>query len=291
MKKYIILFPLYNDWTSLWKLCKEISDHIKGLNAKFSFLFINDASTEKRSKYELSLNNIASIKVINMKTNHLSGRCIATGLKYISEKEDYDYVIVMDADGEDKPETLIELFKKSLELPNKTIVVNRVQRSENFFYKLMYKMHKMITFVFTGKLIRFGNFVCLPREHLNNLVSKGSLWNCFSATIEKTLKNKISLNANRGKRYFGQSKTSYLKLIHHSFTIISVFVDKVFFRTLLISLIYFLTIFGKISFFNLFPLLILFIFLITVFVTSRRKNLTALQNFSKNIKDIEVIKK
>ena len=68
---------------------------------------------------------------------------------------------------------------------NKTIVVNRDQRSENFFYKLMYKMHKMITFIFTGKLIKFGNFVCLPKEHINDLVSKGFLWNCFSATIEK----------------------------------------------------------------------------------------------------------
>jgi len=290
MKKYIILFPLYNDWISLWKLCKEINDHIKGLNAKFTFLFINDASTEKRSKHELPLTNIDSIKVINMKTNHLSGRCIATGLKYISEKEDFDYAIVMDADGEDKPETLLELLKRSLELPNKTIVVNRVQRSENFFYKSMYKAHKMITLIFTGKLIRFGNFVCLPNEHIKDLLSAGCLWNSFSATVEKILKNKTSMDADRGKRYFGPSKTSYLKLIHHSFTIMSVFAKKVFFRTLLISLIYFFTIYGQISLFNLFPLLILLIFLLTIFVISRRDNLNELQNFYKNIKDIEKIK-
>ena len=90
MKKYIILFPLYNDWASLWKLSKEINDQIKGLNAKFSFLFINDASTEKRLNFESIFTNVDSIKVINMKRNHLSGRCIATGLKYITENQEND---------------------------------------------------------------------------------------------------------------------------------------------------------------------------------------------------------
>ena len=290
MKKYIILFPLYNDWASLWKLSKEINDHIKGLNAKFSFLFINDASAEKRSNLESTLTNIDSIKVINMKINHLSGRCIATGLKYINENEEFDYVIVMDSDGEDRPESLVELFNKSLEFPDKTIVVNRVQRSENFFYKLMYKIHKVITLIFTGKLIRFGNFICLPKKYAKDLISQGCLWNSFSATVEKIVKNKISMDAHKGKRYFGPSKISYLKLIHHSFTIISVFTKIVFFRVLLISLIYFFIIYSKISVLNLFPLLILLIFLLIIFLISRRDNLNALQNFSKNIKDIKILK-
>jgi hypothetical protein len=98
------------------------------------------------------------------------------------------------------------------------------------------------------------------------------------------------MDAHKGKRYFGPSKISYLKLIHHSFTIISVFTKIVFFRVLLISLIYFFIIYSKISILNLFPLLILLIFLLIIFLISRRDNLNALQNFSKNIKDIEILK-
>ena len=290
MKKYIILFPLYNDWTSLWKLSKEINNRIKGLSAKFSFLFINDASTEKRSNFESVLTEIDSIKIINMKKNHLSGRCIATGLKYITENEEFDYAIVMDSDGEDKPESLVELFNKSLEFPNKTIVVNRFQRSENFFYKLMYTMHKAITLILTGKLIKFGNFICLPKGHVKDLISQGCLWNSFSATVAKIIKNKTTMEADRGKRYFGPSKTSYLKLIHHSFTIISVFTKMVFFRALLISLIYFFLIYDQISILNLLPLLVLLIFLSIIFLISRRDNLKELQNFFQNIKDIETLK-
>ena len=89
MKKFIILFPVYNDWKSLWKLCEEIDDQVKDLDANFSLLFVNDASTEKKINFESNLNKINSIKIINMRKNHLSGRCIATGLQYISKKEEF----------------------------------------------------------------------------------------------------------------------------------------------------------------------------------------------------------
>ena len=50
------------------------------------------------------LKKINSIKVLNMKKNQGHTRSIAVGLKYIFEKEDFDYVIPMDGDGEDRPE-------------------------------------------------------------------------------------------------------------------------------------------------------------------------------------------
>jgi len=290
MKKYIILFPLYNDWTSLWKVCKEINDEIKGLNAKFSFIFVNDASTEKKSNTQLSLPKIDSIKIINMKKNQLSGRCIATGFKYIIENEEFDYVIVMDSDGEDKPKHIIDLFKKSLEFPNSTVVANRFRRVESIFYKMMYEIHKIITLIFTAQLIKFGNYTCIPKNHVKELLNHGSLWNCFSATVAKIIKERTSINADRGKRYFGPSKTSYLKLIHHSFTIMSVFIKTVVFRTFLISVIYFISIFNQISLFNLFPIIILLFFAIINLIISRRGNIEDLNYALKNINDIETLK-
>ena len=290
MKKYIILFPLYNDWKSLYKLSKEINDQIKGLSAKFSFLFINDASSEPKASFKLNLSKIDSIKIINMKKNQLSGRCIATGLKYIIENEEFDYVIVMDSDGEDKPEYIINLVKKTEEFPNKTIVANRHRRLENVIYKLMYSIHKIITLIFTSKLIKFGNFVCLPKNHIFKLLQDKNLWNSFSATVAKIIDDKIYINADRGKRYFGPSKTSYLKLIHHSFTIISVFIKTVFLRTFLISIIYFALTFGQISILTLFSLIVLLIFLIINLIISQRGNLSKLQNSLRNVKSIETLK-
>ena len=48
-----------------------------------------------------------------MKINQGHARCIATGLKYIFEKEDFDYVIPMDGDGEDRPEEIKEFINQN----------------------------------------------------------------------------------------------------------------------------------------------------------------------------------
>ena len=121
MKKFIILISVYNDWKSVFKLLENIDGQIKDWDAEVSVLIVNDASTEERPKAELSVKNIKSIRVMNMKENWGHTRCNAAGLKHISENENFDYVIPMDGDGEDRPEELNLLFNKSKEHPDKVI--------------------------------------------------------------------------------------------------------------------------------------------------------------------------
>ena len=94
MKKFIILIPVYNDWKSVFKLLENIDEQIKDWDAEISVLIVNDASTEEKPTDEFDFKNIKSIRVINMKENRGHARCNATGLKYISEKENVDYVIL-----------------------------------------------------------------------------------------------------------------------------------------------------------------------------------------------------
>ena len=93
-----------------------------------------------------------------MKINQGHARCIATGLKYILEKENFDYVIPMDGDGEDRPEEIRELINKIDIANGKPIVGARVKRSENLMFKIFYQLHKLFTSTFTGKSIKFGIF-------------------------------------------------------------------------------------------------------------------------------------
>ena len=83
-------------------------------------------------------------------------------LKYIFEKEEFDYVIPMDGDGEDRPEEIKEFIEKINNSNGKPIVGERIKRSESFIFKICYQLHKLITLTFTGKSIKFGNFTCLP---------------------------------------------------------------------------------------------------------------------------------
>ena len=104
--KIIILIPVFNDFKSVSKLIKEIDINISDLNSSFSVILVNDASTEEKILETKNLNNIKSLKLINMRNNRGHARCIAAGLKHISENENFDYIIPMDGDGEDRPEEI-----------------------------------------------------------------------------------------------------------------------------------------------------------------------------------------
>ena len=161
--KVKILVPVYNDWQSVYKLIDEIDNLQLEKNFEISILIVNDASNHDRPEEEKVFENIQSIKILNMKKNQGHARCIATGLKYIFEKEDFDYVIPMDGDGEDRPEEIKDFLEQTKKSNNQPIVGERIKRSENMIFKLCYQFHKMITFTFTGKSIKFGNFTCLPK--------------------------------------------------------------------------------------------------------------------------------
>ena len=162
--KIIILIPIYNDWQSVSKLIDGIDNHSLNSNFQISVLIVNDASNHDRLEEEKSLENIQSIKILNMKKNQGHTRCIATGLKYIFEKEDFDYVIPMDGDGEDRPEEISNFLNQIQNSNNAAIVGERIKRSEGLVFKICYQMHKLITLTFTGKSIKFGNFTCLPNQ-------------------------------------------------------------------------------------------------------------------------------
>ena len=138
MKKVKILIPLFNDWKSVSKLLKEIDLQTNNWKAEGSVIIVNDASTEKRSGLEFNFKKIKSLKILNMKENGVHQRCIAVGLKYICKNEDFDRVIIMDADGEDRPEELNDFFEKAQKNPDMTITGNRFKRSESIIFKVFF---------------------------------------------------------------------------------------------------------------------------------------------------------
>ncbi len=288
MKKILILIPVYNDWDSLKKLINEINKNIKDQNGFiFKCLIINDASTFEQPKL-VKPNNLVSLKILNMKENKGHARCNAFGLKYASEKEDFDYIIVMDGDGEDRPEELQSLTRKIQEYPDNSVVARRIKRSEGFLFKFLYELHKLITLIFTGKKIDFGNYSCLTKKDVETLVEKKSLWASYSGTVKKYLKKLRDIKSIRGSRYFGPSKMSFFNLVIHSFSIIAVFKYQVFIRSILIILllIYLGTLFGVIMIF--FQVMIV-IFNLIIFLVSLREKKIDFSVSQSNLDNIKII--
>ena len=88
-----------------------------------------------------------------MRENKGHARCNACGIRYVIKNKNFDYLILMDGDGEDRPIELKKLINKILDDPNKSVVAKRIKRSEGLLFRFLYSMHKLITLVFTGKKI------------------------------------------------------------------------------------------------------------------------------------------
>jgi len=289
MKKFIILIPLFNDWKSVSRLLNEIDSNVNNWNAEVSVFIVNDASTEKTSGLKFNFKKIKFVKILNMKKNTVHQRCIAAGLKYICKNEDFDRVIIMDADGEDRPEELSNFFKKAQENPSMTITGNRFKRSEGIIFKILYEVHKLLTLIFTGKLIKFGNFSCLPKNHVEQLIQKPDLWNSYSSSVVKTINDRTFIASIRGSRYVLPSKMNFTSLIFHSLSIISVFRNLVIIRSALFFLIYLFLIYGNISFLTMFPIFCLLVFVILILKISMRSNMEEFNQSLENIGSIDIL--
>ena len=288
--KIKILIPVYNDWQSLSKLLDEINNLSIGLEFQISVVIVNDASNHDRQDEDKNLENIHSIKILNMKVNQGHARCIATGLKYIYEKDDFDYVIPMDGDGEDRPEEIKDFLNQIKNSNERSIVGERVKRSENLLFKVCYRLHKLITLTFTGKMIKFGNYTCLPKTTVEKMINEKATWNSFSGALTKVENNLISIPSTRGNRYFEPSKMSFYNLIKHSLSIISVFRKTFLIRSALFIILYILLIKSNASVITAIPLVFLLIAVYSISNLALRENIEEFDNSLSSIDNVENIK-
>jgi len=290
MKKYIILIPIYNDRESLTKLIENINSEIKDLNSEISVVVINDASSQQIIDEYQNTENIRSIEIINMKKNKGHARCIASGLKYIFEKKEFDYVIPMDGDGEDRPEEINNFIQLAEQSTDQSIIGKRIKRSESIFFKFCYLSHKIITLAFTNQSIKFGNFTCLSKVTVEKMLNEKATWNSFSGSLKKIEKDLLSIPSIRGVRYFGPSKMSFFNLLKHSLSIISVFRKTVLIRSALFIVFYILLIKSNASIVTSIPLVLLLMMIYSISNLSLRENLEELDKSLENIHNIDNIK-
>lgn len=225
--------PVYNDWQSFFILIQKIAQ-IEIYDYEFSIVAVNDGSFTERDKFIQDL----PITILNLKVNIGHQRAIAVGLQYIySEKKDYDFVVVMDCDGEDKPEDITLLLEKAItENSNKIIFAQRKKRQESIVFKTGYFFYKYLFYYLTGQKINFGNFSAIPKKLLSKVVHQNNIWNHYSGGI---IQSKIPFEKvllDRGKRYQGVSKMNFNNLIIHGLSSIAVYFDFLSLRILRYSL-------------------------------------------------------
>ena len=157
-------------------------------------------------------------------------------------------------------------------------------------FKTCYQIHKLITLIFTGKSIKFGNFTCLPKTTIEKMVNEKATWNSFSGSLAKIEKNLSSIPSVRGKRYYGPSQMNFFSLIKHSLSMISVFRKTFLIRSALFIIFYILIIKSFASVITAIPLIFLLIAVYMVSNLALRENMDEFDKSLSNINDTDKIK-
>ena len=231
-----MLVPIFNDWASAAQLLADL-DRVAGERGEsYSVVMVNDGSTEPGSFAPESirrLSNLNRIQVVHLVSNFGHARAIAVGLGTVADRDDIEAVVVMDADGEDRPEDVGRLIDAAAGEGDAVIVAHRADRSEDLVFRSYYVFYKVLFWLLTGSQISFGNFCLLPRTIVQKLVYMPELWSHLAACILRSRLPLAKVPTSQGNRYFGVSKMNLVSLIEHGLGAIAVNLETVLVRILL----------------------------------------------------------
>jgi polyisoprenyl-phosphate glycosyltransferase len=234
----IILIPVYNDWACLAILLCEIDKIAEMRKLNPHLVIVDDGSSQSSEAIRKDVQKFGHIKqidVIHLARNLGHQKAIALGLAYINNNTKPDQVIVMDGDGEDRPEDISRLLDQYLKFPDAIIFAQRARRSEGIIFRFFYALYKLVFRTLTGADISFGNFSLIPEQLLHRIVYLPEIWNHFAAGI---VRSKVPLKVvptSRGVRYIGRSSMNLVSLIIHGLSAISIFNEILTVRLILFS--------------------------------------------------------
>jgi glycosyltransferase involved in cell wall biosynthesis len=233
-----IVTPVFNDWESLAILLHRITELYRCEEIALSVVAVDDGSTRQGARLDtltLGPSCIRRLEIVRLAANLGHQRAIAIGLVQIATRMDIDAVLVMDSDGEDRPEEIAALVAAARADPDAVILADRSKRSESLSFRLGYRIYKLLFRLLAGQRVSFGNFMIIPKAALTGLISASTLWNNLPATVIRSRYQMVRVPTIRGKRYAGESKMNLVALATHGFSAISVYVDVIFVRLLLFS--------------------------------------------------------
>jgi polyisoprenyl-phosphate glycosyltransferase len=228
----IILLPVFEDWQAVTLLLPRVLASVQEVPNP-AVLIVDDGSRHPPpgDLARESGGGFAWVRVLRLKRNVGHQRAIAVGLSYIDEHVPCEAVVVMDADGEDRPEDVPRLLARARDLQGERIVfAERGRRIESVFFRVCYHLYRALHRLLTGADVRVGNFSVIPRGRLASVVVTSELWIHYAASTFRARQPVAFVQAARGQRLAGPSRMSFVGLVVHGLSAISVYSDVVFTR-------------------------------------------------------------
>lgn len=220
--------PVLNDWASLAELVQRIGALAALAQDRVVVVAVDDGSIRVEPPPASALGGaLEQIHIVRLRANQGHQRAIALGLAWAERNVTCDLFVVMDSDGEDRPEELENLLAAHRRKPEAIVVARRKRRSEGLAFRVFYQVYKALFLVLTGKPISFGNFSLIPAQYVPNVIYNGGVWNNYAATLLRCRIPIVFEPTIRGTRYFGVSSMNFTSLMIHGMSAISVFSDMV----------------------------------------------------------------
>ena len=242
----VIITPIYEDAAAASLLFSRLKDVFEN---RVFLVAVDDGSV--RNPIDVTYIENAGLEGLVIKLRHNAGhqRAIATGLSYVADHmPDARCVVVMDSDGEDMPETILDLIKPLNSDDVDVVVAERKSRVETLRFRTFYIIYKWLFILLSGHRIGFGNFMALKPGAIKRLVAMQELWTHVAACVLISKLRIVACPLDRGPRYFGHSSMNFVSLALHGFKGLMVFAEDVLVRVgIACALIAFLTIIGGIA--------------------------------------------
>lgn len=231
----VILTPVYNDWEVLRLLLLSIDQELSSVAETACVLVVNDGSSKLPELSGLALGSIRQLDVLHLRRNLGHQRAICIGLAYVEAETAYENILVMDADGEDRPSDVVRMLEKARSAPRQLVFALRERRSEGAIFSAFYFLYRCLFRVLTGQVIRVGNFSLMPRGIARRLVAVSEVWNHYASAVQRSRVPCTFLPTDRGKRLAGHSSMNFVSLVTHGMSAISVHAETVGARMLVLT--------------------------------------------------------
>src|SRR5688500_8516833 len=109
----VILMPVYNDWDVLRLLLESLDRALVTAHETAAIVVVNDASPIPPNLTGLQLQAIRQLEVLHLRRNLGHQRAICIGLAHVEANTTFDNILIMDADGEDRPSDVVRMLEKS----------------------------------------------------------------------------------------------------------------------------------------------------------------------------------
>jgi polyisoprenyl-phosphate glycosyltransferase len=226
--------PVFNDRESCAMLLNDIGKISVAKN--WNFCLVDDGSI--RNAPQISDLKNAGLRGVVLRLHRNIGHqpALACGLGYVCDQWKNNSVVLIDADGEDRPEDILRLLEKLNPAELGASVAARRRRSESISFQLFYAIYKFMFRALTGRTIRFGNFMALTPSAARRVSAMNETWVHVAASLIAS-RTPISLvETDRGHRYAGKSTMNFVSLAVHGMRAIMVFADALFMRIIILSL-------------------------------------------------------